>query len=84
MEKDYYLLVWFIPRKEINIQSDNSITVYLDTDDNASTGIPFNGIGAEITYTIGEREGTARLNGTNYFLDHEDIGLVTAPTVTST
>lgn len=70
--------------KEINLQSDNNVTFYIDTDNDPSTGIPFNGIGAELSYNLREHEGTARLNNTNYSLDHEDIGLVTAPTVTST
>jgi hypothetical protein len=78
-----YLFLKLEVGEVINLQSDNQVTIYLDTDNNSSTGINFNGIGAEITYNIGVHDGTARLNGFNYSLDHEDIGLVTAPTVTS-
>lgn len=80
---DDFLFLRLEVGKEMNLQSDNEIVIYLDTDNNASTGVSFNGIGAEITYGLGEREGIARLNGDNYNLDHENIGLVTAPTVTS-
>lgn len=70
-------------RKEINLQSNNLITLYLDTDNDSSTGLSVNGIGAEITYNLGQRNGQARLGGFNATIDHSDIGLVTAPTVTS-
>ena len=38
--------------KEINLQSDNNVTFYIDTDNDPSTGIPFNGIGAELSYNL--------------------------------
>jgi len=65
---------------ELNMQDDNEITLYLDTDNNASTGIPINGIGAEVKWIFGERWGTYTYRYTIY---HQYIGLVTAPTVTS-
>ncbi len=66
--------------EEMNLQEDNEITLYLDTDNNASTGIPINGIGAEVKWIFGERWGTYTYRYTIY---HQYIGLVTAPTVTS-
>ncbi len=65
---------------ELNLQDNNEISLFLDTDNNASTGIPINGIGAEVKWVFGERQGvyTAR-----YTIYHQYIGLVTAPTVTS-
>ncbi|RMG83825.1 MAG: T9SS C-terminal target domain-containing protein [Bacteroidetes bacterium] len=78
---------WFFLRLEIgperNLQTDNEITLYIDTDNDPSTGKLFNGIGAEITYNLGARDGMAHFDGNNFYIDHEDIGLVTAPTVTS-
>ena len=65
---------------ELNLQDLNEITLYLDTDNNASTGIPINGIGAEVKWVFGDRQGTYTARYTIY---HQYIGLVTAPTVTS-
>ncbi|NOH00137.1 MAG: T9SS type A sorting domain-containing protein [Ignavibacteriae bacterium] len=68
---------------EINLQSNNSITLYIDTDENISTGLLVEGIGAELEYTFGSRRGTVRLNGITKNIRHEDIGVIAAPTVTS-
>lgn len=65
---------------ELNMQDDNEITLYLDTDNNANTGIYINGIGAEVKWVFGNRYGTYTYRYTIY---HQYIGLVTAPTVTS-
>ena len=69
---------------EINLQDGNDITLYIDTDNNASTGIPANGIGAELAYNFGDRSGEMRLGGVTYSVSQNDVGLVSAPTVTST
>ncbi len=68
---------------EINLQDLNKITIYIDSDLNSSTGFSAHGIGAELEYTFGERGGTVRLGGATINIDHEDIGLVSSPTVTS-
>jgi endonuclease/exonuclease/phosphatase family metal-dependent hydrolase len=69
---------------EINLQNDNSLTLYLDTDNNAGTGIPFNGMGSELVYNFGARSGDLTLNGVSSATFHDDIELVSSPTVTST
>ncbi len=68
---------------EINIQDLNNISIYLETDDNASTGFSINGIGADLVYRFGNREGTFYAGSNSYFISHSDIGLINAPTVTS-
>ena len=77
---DRFVYIYIEIGEELNLQDNNEITLYLDTDNNASTGIPFNGIGAEVKWVFGNRQGvyTAR-----YTIYHQYIGLVTAPTVTS-
>ena len=67
----------------INIQDLNNISIYLETDDNASTGFSINGIGADLIYSFGNREGTFIAGSNSYFISHSDIGLINAPTVTS-
>jgi endonuclease/exonuclease/phosphatase family metal-dependent hydrolase len=68
---------------EINLQDLNAISIYLDTDDNANTGFPVKGIGAELVYSFGDRAGYFYDPGGSPEISHNDIGLVTAPTVSS-
>lgn len=63
----------------INLQDFNDVTIYIDTDNNANTGSPASGIGADLIYAFGDRSGT--YNGGQ--VRHADIGMITAPTVTS-
>lgn len=69
---------------EINLQNNNSITLYIDADNNSSTGLLVNGIGAEFEYNFGAKAGTIRLAGIIKSIGQFDIGLVSSPTVTST
>ena len=68
---------------EINLQDFNNISIYLDTDGNTNTGFSINGIGAELVYTFGNRRGVFYKSGNSSIIFHNDIGLVSAPTVTS-
>lgn len=63
----------------INLQDFNDVSVYLDIDNNANTGSSINGIGAELIYSFGNRSGS--YNGVQ--VRHAEIGMITAPTVTS-
>jgi len=65
--------------QSINLQEDNDLTLYLDTDNNASTGKQTQGLGTELAWTFGERSG--RFEGTE--VEHADIGLTSLPTVQS-
>lgn len=70
--------------KDINIQSNNELTLYIDADNDLQTGRKINGIGAELEWIFGERDGTLYLpNGDELFLQHEDIDLMSSPTVSS-
>lgn len=68
---------------EIILQDLNDISIYLDTDDNANTGFPINGIGAELEYTFGNRSGFFYESGNSFTIFQNEINLVSAPTVTS-
>ncbi|MDB9881576.1 endonuclease/exonuclease/phosphatase family protein [Bacteroidia bacterium] len=63
----------------INLQDLNDVAIYLDIDNKASTGVSTSGIGADLIYTFGDRSGN--YNGS--IIRHADIGLITAPTITS-
>ncbi len=65
----------------VNLQEKNSLTLYLDTDNDPTTGEQVLGLGAELSWTFGERSGTLIRNGTAQEVAHADIGLTTLPTV---
>lgn len=76
---DRYLFLCIQVGTEINMQRDNQLSIYLDTDNNASTGILINGIGAELEWDFGNRVGL--FNNENIW--QGNIGIITAPTVSS-
>ena len=79
-----YLFLHFDVGRTINLQDNNAIALYLDIDNDISTGLTVNGIGADIRYTFGDRDGRYQYSGQQSVdIDHEDIGLVGMPTVTS-
>lgn len=67
---------------EINLQDFNDVTLYIDADDNSSTGQNTLGLGADFSYTFGNRSGSYFGSSTS-LIRHGDIGLVTAPTISS-
>jgi hypothetical protein len=67
---------------EVNIQGDNLISIFFDTDNDASTGQPWHGLGAEVGWTFGNRIGFFVVDIYTYNIRSQHIGLVTAPTVT--
>ncbi len=77
------IFIYFDTQQEINIQSDNSLILYMDLDNNANTGLRINGLGAELVYELGRRSGSFFLGSFNFNIRHQNIGLVSSPTVTS-
>lgn len=81
---DDYLFLRFETGAEILFQQDNNIGLYIDTDNDASTGTMLNGIGADLRYFPGDRSGFVQIdNGSVFSINHYDIGLVSSPTVSS-
>lgn len=64
---------------DVLIAESNSLTLYIDTDDNASTGTSVAGMGADLTWVFGSRSGTYR--GSSIYWD--DIGVVASPPYTT-
>lgn len=80
---DTYLYLYLEVGAEINLQQDNSISLLIDLDSNSETGEPYLGIGYELIFNFGQRNGQYYNPNENSFNSY-DIGLVAAPTVTST
>jgi endonuclease/exonuclease/phosphatase family metal-dependent hydrolase len=66
----------------IKLLENNQIAVYIDGDNSSSTGFQINGIGAELRFNFGSR------NGFNYYtnspITHSSIKFRSLPTVTDT
>ncbi len=73
-----YLYIRFETGGEVQPDEQQQMRLYLDADMNAGTGASFGGIGAELVWEFGFRDGN---NGS---LNHDDIGLLMGPTVSST
>lgn len=67
----------------INLQSNNNVTIYLDTDHSAQTGLQKFGLGAELEWRFGQRTGVFYTNNAALPISHSNIGLVTTPTVSA-
>ncbi len=74
-----FLYLKFTLKEEILLNDHNRLWMYLDTDADASTGYNVNGIGAELRWQFGDRNG--------FFGDekiyHNDFDFVALPTITS-
>lgn len=82
-DERYLFLRIQLGRFEVNLQDNNRIVLFLDTDNNSATGLPFQEIGAELEWRFGERRGTFYTASQTLPISQNDIGIVTAPTVSS-
>ncbi|MBO6517731.1 MAG: T9SS type A sorting domain-containing protein [Bacteroidia bacterium] len=80
---DAYLFFSIETGIEINLQDFNEVSVHLDLDNDVSTGNSRNGLGIDLSYNFGNRSGTYYSSGSSTNVRQSDIGLITAPTVTS-
>jgi hypothetical protein len=65
------------------LTEDNQLSIFIDGDNNSTTGYQINGIGAELRFNFGTRDGTRYYNGTTS-ISHSDIQFRSLPTVTDT
>lgn len=75
-----YLYLRFETGAEVQPDEQQNMRLYLDTDMNAGTGTAYGGIGADLVWEFGWREGDFR----GAYVEHADVGLLMAPTVSST
>lgn len=69
------LFVRFTLGTEVVLQESNALTLYMDTDDDAGTGTAVAGMGADLVWSFGGRNGTYR--GATIYWD--DIGIIAGP-----
>ena len=78
-----WLFLRFTTGVEVQPDEQQDIRLYLDTDMDAGTGFSFGGIGAELVWNLGRRDGTFYPGGATA-VGHPDLGLQVGPTVSST
>ncbi|NQV14700.1 endonuclease/exonuclease/phosphatase family protein [bacterium] len=70
--------------EELGLSKSNKISLYIDGDNDASTGLPIGGIGAELVWEFGDKQGAIFPDNDSTRITHSDIGLITLPTLSST
>ncbi len=80
----YNLYFRFELTKEINLQENNDLAIYIDYDDNINTGFKINGIGAEVRYFFGDRFGIINEGNDMEFVNFFPVEMLVAPSVSST
>ena len=78
-----YLYLNFDLNSETNLQNGSDLILYIDTDNDPASGDDFNGLGADLVYDLGKRNGRYYHDGFRKPLEHHLFGLITMPTVTS-
>lgn len=69
-------------RDTFKLLENNSIALYIDGDNNSSTGLSINGIGAELRWNFGNRNGVF-VKGNSSNINHSAIQIKALPTVTA-
>ncbi len=68
--------------EEFDSSENNQVVLYIDADDNPSTGLAVGGIGAEVEWRMGGRRGTAYFgDGSTVFFNYWNVRFRGAPTV---
>ncbi len=78
-----YVYIRIKTDKEFDLQDEQSVAIVIDADQNTNTGFEVNGLGTELSFYFGNLSGFINLNGESYSVNHQGLGLVAAPTVTS-
>ena len=80
---EQFLFIYFKSDLTYSLQNRDGVKLYIDSDNNSSTGFGKEGIGAEIVFNFGQRRGTAYLNSAQYDIAFTDLFMVTTPTIDS-
>ena len=80
---DGNLFLRFELTAEIGLQATNNLVLYLDTDQNAATGTAIAGIGAELKWQFGAKQGTFYRSVGAWTVYQDDIRLRELPSVTA-
>lgn len=80
---DRYLFLWIELSEELALDEENALTLFIDADDDADSGLGAHGLGAELQWVFGERTGTFSGQGGDQEIGFSDIRFRALPTVSS-
>ena len=69
--------------EEFDLQDDEDLSIFIDADNDPTTGFSANGVGAELTYYFERREGFINFPNSFQNVNHYPLGVVAIPTTTS-
>jgi endonuclease/exonuclease/phosphatase family metal-dependent hydrolase len=78
-----FLYLSFDLGTEVRLDEDNSLTLFLDTDGDPTTGDPAHGVGADLVWIFGERYGTFHSQGGAVEVYWSALGYHAEPTVSA-
>lgn len=78
-----FLYLYIELNYEVNLQSELNSTLFLDSDNNASTGLSIDGIGAELEWNFAAKSGKFYFGGAITVISQIDLKIITSPTVSS-
>jgi hypothetical protein len=79
-----FLYFRFELNKEINLQENNELAIYIDYDNDINTGFKINGIGSEVRLFFGDRQGIITVANNTEFVNFWPLGLMASPSVSGT
>ena len=82
-DSDFLFIYINFHDNEFLMQNWNDFHLYIDADNDQSTGTFINGIGAELVWAFGSRSGYKYVNGQETEVYQNDLTLRIAPTITS-
>ncbi|MCB0519524.1 MAG: T9SS type A sorting domain-containing protein [Saprospiraceae bacterium] len=80
---DQHLFIRLEVDDEIELTDANSLSLYLDTDNNATTGTQVNGIGAELQLKLGDRSALFKNGNATVTLSLYEVGFFSQPSVSA-
>ncbi len=79
-----FLFIYFsIYSNDFLLQDNNSVNLYIDADNDSTTGHYYFGLGAELHWEFGQRSGTHYVADGIIPVEHRDITFRSSPTITS-
>ncbi len=83
-DDDDYLYLRLEVGGELLLNGGNQLQILLDTDANLATGQPANGIGADLVWEPGQKQGTFIVGAQQTTVYHDNVGFAALPTVSAT
>ncbi len=82
-DDDDFLYMRFEVGTEIQLNAGHQLRIYIDTDENQTTGLQIGGIGADLIWNLGNRDGTFWVGGGQIPVRHADVLFRALPSVTA-